>query len=61
MTIVARRVPWHQGRQHTPIYSDREVSRWGQTQVLNHNLSQLDTSLEYFADEQNGSVLRLFI
>ena len=61
MIIVAHRVPWRRGHQHIPTVRSSQPVKKASIRELNRDLCQLDTSLEYFADEENGSILRLFV
>ena len=61
MTKVFHRVPWRRVRQHTPKVRSQSACRGQAPGTEDRDLCQLDTSLEYFTDEQNGGVLRLFV
>lgn len=61
MIKVSHRVPWRRVRRHTPTVRSQSARRGQAPGAKYRDLCQLDTSLEYFTDEQNGGVLRLFI
>ena len=61
MIRVAHRVPWRRGHQHIPTVRSSQPVKKSSIRELNCDLCQLDTPLEYFTDEENGSVLRLFV